>query len=78
MRNKKYSKEFRNFKKAFPRVFKEARLNIGYSQEYLGKRLGISTVAICHYEKGVSLPGLETLFKISHVLGIFSINFSCK
>lgn len=35
---------------------KEKRIALGLSQDELGKRLGVSKVSICGYEKGTRTP----------------------
>lgn len=62
------NKDFEKFKKMFAKNLKAARVDAGYTQKHLGRLLKVSDVSICCYEKGVYLPNLRTLFKISSVL----------
>lgn len=47
---------------------REARKNLGLSQEALAKKLGVSKVTICWYENGDRVPSLENFLKLSEIL----------
>jgi transcriptional regulator with XRE-family HTH domain len=49
---------------------KDARLDLGLSQEELGKLVGVSKVSISGYEKGRKTPNLKTFLKLIEVLNI--------
>lgn len=49
---------------------KEARELAGLTQEDLGKRLGVTGVAVMRYEKGLRQPRLEQLQAIADALGV--------
>ncbi|MCQ2566889.1 MAG: helix-turn-helix transcriptional regulator [Mogibacterium sp.] len=51
----------------------EKRKNVGYSQEQLGEKLGISGKAVSKWECGKSMPDVSKFNEISELLGI-SIN----
>lgn len=43
---------------------KEARINLGLTQEELAKNIGATKGAIANYKNGVSTPKVELLFKL--------------
>ena len=47
---------------------REERLKRGLTQEELGKLIGVSKVAISHYERGEEQPKVEKLSKLIEVL----------
>ncbi len=49
---------------------KEERLRKGYSQEELGKLIGVSKVTICGYEKGTRTPNLQYFQKLVKYLEV--------
>lgn len=49
---------------------KEERLKRKLTQEELGKLIGVSKVAISHYERGEEQPKMEKLVKLSEVLNL--------
>ncbi|MCI8778071.1 MAG: helix-turn-helix transcriptional regulator [Bacilli bacterium] len=49
---------------------KEERLKRRLTQEELGKLVGVSKVAISHYERGEEQPKMEKLVKLSEVLNL--------
>ncbi len=49
---------------------KEERLKRNLTQEELGKLIGVSKVAISHYERGEEQPKMEKLVKLSEVLNL--------
>lgn len=53
---------------------KNARQNMGLSQEELGKRVGYSAMGISHFECGIRKIKIEDLEKIARALDI-GINF---
>ena len=44
---------------------KEKRIALGLSQDELGKRLGVSKVSICGYEKGTRTPTIQNIDGVS-------------
>ena len=49
---------------------REERLKRGLSQEELGKLIGVSKVAISHYERGIEQPKINNLRKLIEILEI--------
>ena len=49
---------------------REARKNLGLSQEALAQKLGVSKVTICWYENGDRIPSLENFVKLTEVLNL--------
>lgn len=49
---------------------REERLKRRLTQEELGKLVGVSKVAISHYERGEEQPKMEKLVKLSEVLNL--------
>lgn len=49
---------------------KEERVKRGLSQEELGKLVGVSKVAISHYERGSEQPKMKRLKKLVEVLDL--------
>lgn len=49
---------------------KIARKNKGWTQQELGKKLGISKVSICGYEKGTRIPTMENFIQLLDVLEV--------
>ncbi len=49
---------------------KAERLKRGLTQEELGKLIGVSKVAISHYERGEEQPKMKKLVKLSEVLNL--------
>jgi len=45
------------------------RKDVGYSQEKLAERAGISTVFVSRIERGVESPSVDNLLKIAKALG---------
>ena len=52
------------------RIIKEARKEKGLTQKELGEKLGVSYQMIAQYESGRRKPKIETLKRISAVLGV--------
>lgn len=48
---------------------RKKRKEKGLSQKMLASRLGISDRAVSKWEKGLSKPSVENLFKVSEILG---------
>lgn len=46
------------------------RLAAGWSQEFLGKQVGVSRQTIASWEKGETSPTAEHLFKVACVFGV--------
>lgn len=42
----------------------------GWTQEELGKRLGVSKVAVCSYEHGLQVPNVEMLNKLADLFEV--------
>lgn len=49
---------------------KEKRIELGLTQEQLGKAVGISKVSICDYEKGKDRPKLTHFESLADTLGV--------
>ncbi len=49
---------------------REERLKRGLTQEELGKLIGVSKVAISHYERGEEQPKVERLSKLVEILNL--------
>ena len=49
---------------------KEARKKLGFSQEKLANKIGVSKVTICWYENGDRVPSLDNFLKLSDVLNL--------
>lgn len=54
----------------FSKRIKEARLAKGYTQEDLGKLIGVSKVSVCSYELGKKMPSVQTLKNIIRELDV--------
>lgn len=63
-------------KEAIARALRVKRAEAGVSQEELAKRSGVSVDAIRSYERQMSLPLLETAYKLAEALGC-TINDLC-
>jgi transcriptional regulator with XRE-family HTH domain len=53
----------------FGRNLRFLRRHFGFTQEALGKEVGVTKGAISQYEKGLNLPNFETLKKLGVCLG---------
>jgi transcriptional regulator with XRE-family HTH domain len=51
------------------RRVRETRERSGFSQEYLGSKLGLSKVGYGHYERGTHSFSVDQLFQLSRILG---------
>ena len=49
---------------------KKARICKGYTQESLAKKLGVSKVTICGYEKGTRVPSLNIFSELLDILEV--------
>lgn len=49
---------------------RELRLRHGYSQQALGRLLGVSAVAVGKWEKGQTQPDIGTLMRLADLFGI--------
>ena len=49
---------------------REVRKSLGYSQDVLAEKLGVSKVTICWYENGERTPSLENFLKLSEILNL--------
>lgn len=59
-----------DLKQAFALTLKELRLKRGLSQQALADYCGLERVYISKLERGLSMPSIETIFKIAEVLGM--------
>ena len=57
-------------KEKFPETLKRYRLFRGYTQAKLAEKVGVKNTTISNYEKGVSLPDIDTVKKIARVLRV--------
>lgn len=55
---------------AFGKLVRETRIKLGLSQEELAERCGLHRNAIGFIERGERSPSIESVFAISHGLGI--------
>ena len=62
--------EHMSIRKEFGRVLREARKKRGISQERLALDSGMDRAYVSRLERGVTQPTLETIFRLSGVLGI--------
>ncbi len=51
-------------------ALKQARKEMGLSQEQLAKKLGVSKVAVCWYENGDRTPTLEHFVELANILNL--------
>lgn len=51
--------------KIFGLRMKEARENIGFSQDELARKLGMTRLSIGNYESGSQCPGLDTAIEVA-------------
>lgn len=58
--------------KTFSEKVKDARLQLGLSQQQLGEATGVSLRTILSYEKGEKMPRQGTLLKLAKALGVSS------
>lgn len=63
-------------KETIARALRVKRAEAGVSQEELAKRSGVSVDAIRSYERQMSLPLLETAYKLAEALGC-TVNDLC-
>lgn len=63
-------------KEAIARALRVKRAEANMSQEELAKRSGVSVDAIRSYERQMSLPLLETAYKLAEALGC-TVNDLC-
>lgn len=49
---------------------RQIRTSKGFSQEYIGQKLGVSQNVISNIESGNKIPNIEELLKISEVLEV--------
>lgn len=63
-------------KEAIARTLRVKRAEANMSQEELAKRSGVSVDAIRSYERQMSLPLLETAYKLAEALGC-TVNDLC-
>lgn len=53
-----------------PKILRELREENGISQVELGKRLGIATMTISRWERGIQLPNIESLEILARFFGV--------
>lgn len=58
----------------FGEKLKEARLNKGFTQKILAKKMGCSNNAIFYWENDMSEPSLKSVAILSQILGV-SLNY---
>ncbi|WP_218022385.1 helix-turn-helix domain-containing protein [Chryseotalea sanaruensis] len=58
----------RDLKPAFAMTLKNLRINSGLSQQALADYCDLERVYISKLERGLSMPSIETIFKIAEVL----------
>lgn len=54
----------------FRRRLKEARKRRGYTQDQVGKEIGVTGNAICYYESGRSIPSVDQIEQIAEFLQV--------
>lgn len=54
----------------FPERLRKLRIERGWSQEELGRRINVTKVSVSGYEKGKRNPDTDTLQKIADVFGV--------
>lgn len=54
----------------FSKRLKEIRKRRGFTQEQLGKMIGVTKVSICCYENGTRMPTLDTLIDLANCLSV--------
>jgi transcriptional regulator with XRE-family HTH domain len=59
-----------DLKTAFALTLKELRIRRGLSQQALADYCDLERVYISKLERGLSMPSIETIFKIAEVLGM--------
>ncbi len=67
--------------KTFSEKVKDARLQLGLSQQQLGEATGVSLRTISSYEKGEKMPRQGTLLRLAKALGVsakFLIDDQCE
>lgn len=57
-------------KKIFGKELQKYRERAGYSQENLAERVECSAIFISYMERGKKSPSLDTLVKLSNILGV--------
>jgi transcriptional regulator with XRE-family HTH domain len=60
----------RDLKPAFAMTLKNLRIKSGLSQQALADYCDLERVYISKLERGLSMPSIETVFKIAEVLGM--------
>lgn len=53
----------------FPSILKEKRIALGFTQEQIAQRLGVTAPAVNKWERGVSLPDITLLPPLARLLG---------
>ena len=49
---------------------KESRENLGLNQTQLGEMVGVGNTTISNYEKGISFPNVDFLYKLFEALDV--------
>ncbi len=65
----------RDLKPAFAMTLKNLRIKSGLSQQALADYCDLERVYISKLERGLSMPSIETIFKIAEVLNIRPADF---
>lgn len=64
-----------DLKSAFAKTLKELRKNSGMSQQELADYCELERVYISKLERGLSMPSIDTIFRLSRVLKIKPFEF---
>jgi len=63
-------KKQNDFKKFLAEKIKKLRVSKNLSQTKLAEKLGVHYIHISRYERGISIPSVESLKNLSEVLGV--------
>lgn len=56
---------------------RDKRKEVGFSQEKLAERAGLSTVFISRIERGIESPSVDNLLKVAKALGLKVADLVC-
>lgn len=65
----------RDLKPVFAKTLKDLRIKSGLSQQALADYCNLERVYISKLERGLSMPSIETIFRIAEVLNIKPADF---
>lgn len=51
-------------------IFRQRRRELNWTQEYLGKKLGVAYSTVACWERGIRGMGLDNFFKCCDILGL--------